>query len=202
MGFIQVYQIMSENVDRYHLTMLSYYLEDIRKHRGKSMKQLKWLSVMVCLIIVLAGCSSNNKNGGPAAESKSSTNASATKATESEQTESPSGDFPVGIIFGDWSDNPEVVVDNERPTFRADEPISLGMEMPEKFGVKEITINIYKKDNAQLLDSWDDSVDPDWEAFSYEFYDPETDEILEPGQYEVALFRDTTRIAEGTFNIQ
>ncbi len=147
---------------------------------------------MACLIIVLAGCASSNKNveGSPA------------KQSESKQPEAKGNDYPVGMEFGDWSDTNDQGITNVRNAFSSDEAISLGMDLPEKFGVKSITINIYKSDNGQLLDSWDDDVDPDWESFVYEFYDPESDELLETGKYEVAVFRDTTRIAEGTFNIK
>lgn len=165
------------------------------------MKRLSLVAIISCFCFVLAACGSGDQNNKPSAESKTSAGQSA-EAAEQNKVSEVYGDYPVGIFFGDWSDDPDLLILNERSTFTGDESISLGMEIPERFGVKTITINLYQADNGQLLDSWDDSVDPDWESLAYEFQVPEEDGMLDPGEYEVAVFKDTTRIGEGRFVIE
>jgi len=105
------------------------------------------------------------------------------------------------IKFGYWADASENFVENERSTFKSDENITLGFEISDKFGTRSLGIHLYNASNHQLLDSWDTDVDPDWTSLAYEFQTADDDE-LEPGEYELAIFKDTTRIGEGKFKIE
>ncbi|RKP55402.1 hypothetical protein D7Z26_09430 [Cohnella endophytica] len=105
------------------------------------------------------------------------------------------------IKFGDWSEHKDDLLVNERSTFKINENITLAFESSDKFGTRSLGVHLYKASNSQLLDSWDVDVDPDWSSYSSEFQTSEDDE-LEPGEYEIAIFKDTSRIGEGKFTIE
>lgn len=108
------------------------------------------------------------------------------------------------MSFGDYPEaEGKSGLENVRTQFKQDEVITFHFQTEEILNTHEVTIKLID-DKGRPVEEWEDRmVDALWEGLKYKFYDPAKEGKLEPGKYQVQVFRETDNklLSEGEFTI-
>lgn len=107
------------------------------------------------------------------------------------------------IIFGTGTF--EEGITDKKSTFSADEDFYLETNLSKPFGTSEVTFSILQvtNDMETIYEEWNDTVDPSWNYFFYEFQLVEHDGEFDLGDYILRMYSDQSDlIAEGKFRVE